>query len=159
MKARYIMVFLLLFSLLISCSEEADKSPVLSKEAGQFPGLSMRIPYFIERLHSNRWQVRYCLLYDLSERDAEKKRVLELLINDENNKVAQQAHMAYLGFIDIDKTLFRPELYFYGIVGYNFLGPGPVNEEDYLEALRRDSTWIKQYRDDLWKLRPDYPGE
>ncbi|UCC79125.1 MAG: hypothetical protein JSW64_12745 [Candidatus Zixiibacteriota bacterium] len=33
------------------------------------------------------------------------------------------------------------------------------NEEYYLEALRRDSLWIKQYQDDLRKLRSDFLGK
>ncbi|UCE65071.1 MAG: hypothetical protein JSU85_09320 [Candidatus Zixiibacteriota bacterium] len=140
MKFKYTSAILLLFALLISCSEEMDKSPELSKEEDQFPDLSMRIPYFMERLHSNRWQVRYYLLlgydarhhYALTGRDAETKRVFEMLIRDENKEVASQALRRYISsFVDIDKTLFKPELYFYGIVGYDFLGPGPVNEEDY----------------------------
>jgi HEAT repeat protein len=133
-------LFPMLFSLLLACSDEPHKSPDLSKEEDRFPGLSTRIPYFMERLHSNRWQVRYCLLlgYDpsyhntLLARDAESKRVLEMLINDENKRIASQALRSYINFfVDIDKTLFRFESYIYGISGFDFFGPLPVSKEDY----------------------------
>lgn len=124
MKIRYITFFLLLFALLMECSEEVDR----------FPDLSMRIPYFMERLYSNRWQVRYCLLYDLPGRNAETKRALEILINDENIRVAEQAHRGYLGFIEIDKTLFRPELYFRSIMSDRFL-VGGIPKEDQFDAF------------------------
>ncbi len=131
MRSKYIVLFLLPIALLIACSDEVDKSPELSKEMEQFPGLSIRIPYFMERLHSNRWQVRSCLLDDLKGRDAETKRVFEIYINDENKRVAEKAHMAYLGFIDIDKTLFRPELYFRSIVGGRCFDGGIPDEDQY----------------------------
>ncbi|MCP4580923.1 MAG: hypothetical protein GY839_04855 [candidate division Zixibacteria bacterium] len=122
MKSRYIALFLLLFALLIACSKEVD----------QFPNLSKRIPYLMERLYSNRWKVRYCSVDDLTGRDAETKRVIETLIRDENKGVANRALIRYLiGFVDIDKTLFKPELYFHGVVGYDLFEPGPVNDEDY----------------------------
>jgi len=109
MKIRYIAaILLMLFTTLIARAELK----------GNFPGLSERVPHFMERLQSNRWQVRYGLLHDLTGRDVETKHVLEMLIRDENKSVANQALMRYLrAFVDIDKTLFKPELYFGGIVG------------------------------------------
>ena len=122
MKIRYIALFLLPFTLLIACSEEVD----------QFPDLSKSIPYFMERLHSNRLEVRSYLLDDLKGRDAETKLALETLIHDENNGIAQKALMRYLSsFVDIDKTLFRPELYFRAIVSDRFLAGGIPNEDQY----------------------------
>jgi hypothetical protein len=78
-----------------------------------FPRLAARVPHFAERLRSTRWQVRYALLGELGGRDAETKRALELLARDRNEAVANQALVRYVRqFVEVDRTLFRPEVYF-----------------------------------------------
>ncbi|MGK7875783.1 MAG: hypothetical protein AB4426_21555 [Xenococcaceae cyanobacterium] len=77
-----------------------------------FSKLSKQVPYLTQRLQSNRWEVRYCLLSNFTRRDAETKQVLEMLVRDEHKGVANQALVRYVnGFVDIDKTLFKAELY------------------------------------------------
>ncbi|HEX5138410.1 MAG TPA: hypothetical protein VFY93_15650 [Planctomycetota bacterium] len=102
MKRRIAAILAVLAALPAAMAEEQD-----------FPHLSARVPYFRERLESTRWQVRYCLLGELDGSDAETKRALELLSRDGNESVANQALVRYeMGFVRIEKSLFRPEVYF-----------------------------------------------
>jgi hypothetical protein len=101
-----------------------------AEEMGQYPDLSKKIPYLMERLYSDRWKARYCLVGDLTGRDAETKHVLEKLIRDENNHVAFHALVPYLNaFVDIEKSLFKPELYFISRTGDEFPEPDLLNEK------------------------------
>lgn len=76
------------------------------------PELSKQVPYLTQRLQSKRWEVRYSLVNNLKGRDLETKQALEMLVQDEHKSVANQALVLYLyGFVDINKTLFKPELY------------------------------------------------
>ena len=78
----------------------------------RFDELAKRVPFLSERLHSGRWQVRYCLLRELDGRDDESKRALEMLVRDKHKKVANQALVGYVSnFVNIDKSLFDPEIY------------------------------------------------
>jgi hypothetical protein len=110
MRRKYVLAnVLLLLSLLLAVETWGDQN---------YPILSKRIPYFMERLQSNRWKVRYCLLHDLTRRDHETKQALETLILDENRRIGNQALVRYLiSFVIIDKTLFSPELYLWGKLG------------------------------------------
>ncbi|MDH3251570.1 MAG: hypothetical protein OEM41_02195 [Ignavibacteria bacterium] len=77
-----------------------------------FPELSKRVPYLTQRLRSARWQVRYYLLRDLTRRDLDTKRALETLVRDEHRGVATEAMVRYVNnFVDVQKVLFKPELY------------------------------------------------
>lgn len=113
--------------------------------AQEFPRLSGRVPHFEKRLKSTRWQVRYCLLGALDGTDAESRRALELLCRDENDAVASQAlHRYERNFIQIDRTLFRPELYFRVT---QFLGRTPATGRDLvdrclarLQTAEKDAT-------------------
>jgi len=105
--------------------------PAAMAEEQDFPHLSARVPYFGERLKSTRWQVRYCLLGELDGRDAETKRALELLSRDGNESVANQALVRYeSNFVRIEKSLFRPEVYFRGI---QILGCEPASGVDLVD--------------------------
>ena len=76
------------------------------------PELSKRVPYLEQRLHSTRWEVRYYLLGNLAGRDSETKRVIEILVRDQHKGVANQALVRYVNnFVNIDKGIFRSELY------------------------------------------------
>jgi hypothetical protein len=76
------------------------------------PTLMSRVPYLAERLHSSRWQVRYCLLGELMDRDPETKHAIEELCQDENARVAQQALVRYEHqFVNVNETLFEPKRY------------------------------------------------
>jgi hypothetical protein len=80
-----------------------------------FPELSKRVPHLLERLRSPRWEARYCLLGELTGGDPETRRALEILAGDKNESVANQATVRYeLAFLDIDRSLFRPEAYVRG---------------------------------------------
>lgn len=77
-----------------------------------FPELSRRIPLFKEQLTSGHHRVRYALLGELDGQDDETRRALELLIGDANKAVANQAQVRWLQkFIEVDRSLFRPEVY------------------------------------------------
>lgn len=106
---------------------------VLPAVAGEqeFPRLSELVPHFEKRLRSTRWEVRYCLLSDLDGRDAESKRALELLSRDGHDAVASQALRRYVGnFVSIDRSLFRPEVYFHGTP---FLGREPMHARELVD--------------------------
>lgn len=118
----------------------------------QFPDLSRRVPYLMERLHSNRWEVRYCLRAYLKGRDIETKRVLETLIRDEDKRVANQALVVHLyDFIDIDKSLFKPEIFFYGKPDEEFSELGLLIEE-------RQDALVDKCIDRLKSAKLDDPG-
>jgi hypothetical protein len=77
--------------------------------------LDKRIPYVEQRLHSSRWQVRYSLLQELDGRDKETKALLEKLVRDANEHVANQALVRYISnFVIVDKKLFDPDIYLPG---------------------------------------------
>ena len=122
-----------------------------------FPDLSKRVPYLTQRLRSTRCEVRYYLLHDLTRRDLETKRVLETLVRDEHNGVANQALVRYVNsFVDIEKALFRPELYVPGRFSI-----ADLPEEDPDKALvdyclaRREIPWKGGFRhDDMQPVLP-----
>ena len=73
--------------------------------------LTQRIPFFTQRLNCARWEVRYCLLGELTGRDSETKQTLEILIHDKNRMIANQALVRYLhNFVNVDPRLFDPTL-------------------------------------------------
>ncbi len=89
--------------------------PAVAAEQQGFPELTKRVPHFAQRLQSTRWEVKYCLLRDLTGRDLETKRALEMLVRDEHQGVANQALVRYVNtFLNIDKTLFYPGVYLPG---------------------------------------------
>jgi hypothetical protein len=76
------------------------------------PAPSGGIPHLHQRLKSSRWEVRYCLLRELTGRDLATKRVLERLARDEHARVANQALVRYVNrFVSIDKAVFRPAVF------------------------------------------------
>jgi hypothetical protein len=86
--------------------------PVAVSAQETFPDLERRIPHLTQRLRSNRWEARYCLLGELTRRDPETKRALETLVADRDERVANQAIVRYVkNFLRIEKTLFRPGIY------------------------------------------------
>ncbi len=117
-----------------------------------FPDLSKKVQYLMERLYSDRWKVRYCLLGDLKGRDLETKRVLEMLMRDENKSLANQATALYLyDFVDIDKSLFKPDIFFYGKPDEEFSELGLLGEG-------RHHALVDKCLDRLKSAKLDDPG-
>ncbi len=91
-----------------SLTSQAEAMP---PETG-FPELSRRVPLFEPQLTSRHWEVRYSLLGELDGQDDETRRALEVLMKDPNDRVANQAQVRWLyEFIEVDRSLFRPEVY------------------------------------------------
>ena len=69
------------------------------------------IPYLEERLSSEWWQVRYCLLGELSSRNDEHKKLIEKLVLDNNDAVSSQALESYVSnWLKVEKDLIIPRI-------------------------------------------------
>ncbi len=99
----------------INNNEIKSGNNLLARKYLESLNITRRIPYFIERLKSDRWESRYSLLGNLDRRDAETKQILEYLIQDDNEKVANQAFVRYeKNFVTINKSLFNPIMHYPG---------------------------------------------
>lgn len=103
MKSMNTLAVLFLSGLAIAPVSAADRTP---------PSLTGRIPFLEQRLHSKRLEVRYYLACQIDGRDDETKRVIETLIQDKHQGVANQALVRYVNnFVRIDRTLFNAKVY------------------------------------------------